>query len=173
MKTDTSPEPPAEAVRADQSRRAPGSRPTAGLGWDVWRAVIGLAYLAAAFNTVYTLPRSDEEGMFDDYAEGAWFGFLEDYMSNVFNPNGELFMTLVIVFEVAVGLLILNRGRGVDVGVVASVGWVLAVLPFLAWPYLSTNLALAAVQAALLARSYDRTIWARAMAAAPARTRGR
>ncbi len=135
----------------------PGSRPVGGTGWNLWRAFIGLAYLAAAvFNAIYTLPRSDE---LDGYADGAWFGFLETFMDDVFMPNGEVFMSLVIIFEVVVGLLILARRSQVDVGVIASVVWVLAVLPFLAWPYLLTNIGLAVVQGVLLLRWYDRTLW--------------
>jgi len=56
----------------------PGSRQLAGAGSNFWRAVVGLAYVAAAvFDAAYTLLRSDE---LDDYADGAWFGFLEDFM---------------------------------------------------------------------------------------------
>lgn len=135
------------------------SRPSAGPGWEILRAIVGFGYLAAAvFNTVYTLPRSDE---LDGYADGAWFGFLADFMRDVFMPNGALFMTSVIVFEIVVGLLVLDRDRMVDVGVVASVLWVLAVLPFLAWPYLVTNVILAIVQAVVLGRRYDRAVWSR------------
>jgi hypothetical protein len=133
------------------------SRTFGGLGWNLWRAFIGIAYLAAAvFNTVYTLPRSDQ---LDGYAEGAWFPFLEDFMRDVFMPNGDLFMILVIAFEVAVAVLILSRGSYVDAGVVASVLWVVAVLPFLAWPYLITNLVLALMQGVILLRRYDTAIW--------------
>ncbi len=133
------------------------SRPSAGPGWEVLRAIVGIGYLAAAvFNTVYTLPRSDE---LDGYADGAWFGFLADFMRDVFMPNGELFMASVIVFEIVVGLLVLGRDRMVDVGVVASVLWVLTVLPFLAWPYLVTNVILAIVQAIVLVRRYDQAVW--------------
>lgn len=131
-------------------------RPVGGVGWNLWRATVGLAYVAAAiFNAVYTLPRSDE---LQGYADGAWLPFLEDFMVDVFMPNGELFMGLVVLFEVVVGLLILARWRSVDAGVLASVGWVLVVLPFLAWPYLLTNLVLAVVQGVLLLRRYDRTL---------------
>ena len=136
---------------------AESTRTFGGIGWNIWRAFIGIAYLAAAvFNTVYTLPRSDQ---LDGYAEGAWFPFLEDFMRDVFMPNGDLFMILVIAFEVAVAVLILSRGSYVDAGVVASVLWVLAVLPFLAWPYLITNLVLALVQGVILVRRYDTAIW--------------
>jgi len=136
---------------------AESTRTFGGIGWNIWRAFIGIAYLAAAvFNTVYTLPRSDQ---LDGYAEGAWFQFLEDFMRDVFMPNGDLFMILVIAFEVAVAVLILSRGSYVDAGVVASVLWVVAVLPFLAWPYLITNLVLALMQGVILLRRYETAIW--------------
>ena len=99
-----------------------------GAGWNVWKSIIGVFYLAAAvFNLTYTLPGSDGAGFFDGYTDGAWFPFLKDFMNDVFVPNGELFMILLIVFEVAVGFLILSRGVWVDVGVAASVIWVIAV----------------------------------------------
>lgn len=132
-------------------------RKLGGVGWNVWRIFIGIAYLAAAvFNTVYTLPRSDQ---LDGYAEGAWFGFLEDFMWDLFMPNGDLFMILVILFEVAVAILILSRGRYVDAGVAASVLWVVGILPFLAWPYLLTNIILALMQGVILLRRYDTALW--------------
>ena len=135
---------------------AESTRTFGGIGWNIWRAFIGIAYLAAAvFNTVYTLPRSDQ---LDGYADGAWFPFLGDFMRDVFMPNGDLFMILVIAFEVAVAVLILSRGSYVDAGVIASVLWVVAVLPFLAWPYLITNLVLALMQGVILLRRYD-TAW--------------
>lgn len=136
-----------------------GARHAGGKGWNAWRAVIGVAYLAAAgFNTVYTLPRTDQ---LDGYADGAWFGFLSDFMRDVFMPNGTAFTTAVILFEIGVGALVLYRGRYVDAGVAASVLWVLAVLPFLAWPYLITNLVLAPIQGILLVRRYETPIWRR------------
>jgi len=131
-------------------------RPVSSSGWNLWRAVVGLAYLAAAgFNTVYTLPRADE---LDGYADGAWFAFLGDFIRDFWMPNGTPLMILVILFEIAVGLAILSQGRMVDLGVVASLLWVLAVLPFLAWPYLLTNVVLALLQGVLLLRRYDRSI---------------
>jgi len=132
-------------------------RRVGGIGWNTWRGCIGIAYLAAAgFNTAYTLPHQDELG---GYAQGAWFPFLEDFMWDVFIPNGVLFMAIVIVFEIIIGFLILNRGAYVDIGVGASVLWVLLVLPFLAWPYLLTNIVLAVLQGVLSLRRYDTAIW--------------
>lgn len=87
-------------------------RRLASIGWNIWRGIVGVFYLASAvFNAIYALPRNDE---LDGYDEGAWFGFLETFMRDVFIPNGELFMALVVAFEIIVGVLILSRGRPVD-----------------------------------------------------------
>lgn len=131
-----------------------------GPGWNVWRGVVGAFYLAAAvFNLTYTLPRTDEAGLLDGYADGAWFGVLETFMRDVLMPNDTLLMVAVIVFELLVGWAILGSGDVVDLGVVLSLGWVVAILPFLAWPYLLTNLALIVMQGVLLFRRYDTPIW--------------
>lgn len=129
--------------------------------WNAWRAFVGgIVYFGAAvFNAVYTLPLADEPGTFAGYADGAWFGFLADFIRDVFEPNGTLFMAVVVVFEVAVGILILSRDRYVDWGVIASLAWVLAIMPFLAWPYVLVNVGLVIVQGAVLMRRYDATIW--------------
>ncbi len=133
------------------------ARPIATAPWRLWRAMVAVAYLAAAiFNALYTLPRSDE---LDGYADGAWFGFLGDFIRDVFMPNGEIFMTLVIIFEIVIAVLIAGRRTAVDAGVVLSVLWVLAVLPFLAWPYLITNIVLAVVQGVVALRTYDNPVW--------------
>jgi hypothetical protein len=58
-----------------------------------------------------------------------------------------------------VGLLIHSHRGRVDLGVAASVLWVLAILPFLAWPCLLTNIALVALQGLLLLRRYDTSTW--------------
>jgi hypothetical protein len=88
-------------------------------------------------------------------------------------PNDQLLLVLVIVFEVAVGLAILNRGIWVDVGVAASLLWVIAILPFLAWPYLITNVVLVVLQGVLLLRRYDNSIWSLVRRLRMDRSRGR
>ena len=136
------------------------ARNQGGTGWNIWRAAISVLYLAAAaFNLGYTLPNARDEGLFDGYADGAWFGFLGDLVDDVFVPAAALWMVLVVVFELVVAALIANRGRWVDRGVVLSLAWVLAILPFLAWPYLLVNIGLAALQAIVLLRRYERTLW--------------
>lgn len=131
-----------------------------GTGWNVWRGFIGFFYLAAAvFNLTYTLPRTDESGLLEGYADGAWFGFLETFMRDVLMPNDTLLMAAVIVFEVFVAWAILSSGDRVDYGVALSLVWVVAIMPFLAWPYLLTNLVLIVMQGVLLFRRFDTPIW--------------
>jgi hypothetical protein len=131
-----------------------------GTGWNVWRGVIGAFYLAAAvFNLTYTLPKTDEVGLLEGYADGAWFGFIETFARDVLMPNDQLLMTAVIVFELIVGWAISSSGARVDLGVAASLLWVMAILPFLAWPYLLTNVALIVMQGVLLFRRFDTPIW--------------
>lgn len=138
---------------------APGRR-TGGTVANVWRGVIGLFYLAAAvFNLTYTLPRARDAEIFEGYADGAWFGFLETFVRDVLTPNAVLLMAVVIVFEIVVGWAILSSGNRVDLGVALSFGWVVAILPFLAWPYLVTNLVLVVMQGVLLLRRFDTPIW--------------
>lgn len=135
-------------------------RKVATRGWRWWRTGVGLFYvLSALFNATYTVPRADDAGTFDGYADGAWFGFLAEFMRDVFIPNAVIFITLVIVFEVVVGLLILSQERLVDLGVLASLAWVVAILPFLAWPYLLVNVALVAIQGAVALRRYEHPAW--------------
>ena len=127
------------------------------LGWNLWRALIGVGYLAAAgFNSFFTLPHGNLEW----FADGAWSPFLADFVRNVVHPHREPLLALVVAFEVAVGILILHRGRAVDIGAGAAVLWVLLLMPFLQpWPMATTNLGLAAVQGIILLRRYDAAVW--------------
>ena len=133
------------------------TRKIGGRGWNIWRGIVGVAYLVAAgFNLFFTLSKGD----LGSFADNAWLPVLGDFVTELVLPNSELFMALVVAFEVAVGSLILSRGRFVDVGVGASVVWVLFLIPFLQpFPMAATNVVLAIVQGILLLRRYDTAIW--------------
>jgi hypothetical protein len=133
------------------------TRKIGGTGWNLWRGLVGTAYLVAAgFNLFFTLP----EGDLGWSADSAWFPFLASFVRGVVVPNHELFMVLVVIFEIAVGLLILSRNRYVDLGVAGSVLWVLFLIPFLQpFPMAATNVVLAILQGVLLLRRYDTPIW--------------
>ena len=93
-------------------------------------------------------------------ADSSWFPILADFVREVVQPNSHLFIVLVVAFELAVGAFIFSRGRLVDMGVGASVLWVLFLMPFLRpFPMAATNVLLAIVQGILLLRRYDTSIW--------------
>lgn len=93
-------------------------------------------------------------------ADNAWFPSLAEFVREVVQPNHQPLLVLVVAFELAVGVLILSRGRWVDVGVCASVLWVLVLIPFLLpFPMAATNVVLAIVQGILLLRRYEAPIW--------------
>ena len=132
-------------------------RANAGLGWNVWRGVIGLGYLVAAgFNLFFTLPRADLSW----FAANAWWPWLDRFVMEVVVPNQEVVMAVVVVFEVVVAVLLMSQGRRVDLGVAVSVVWVLLLMPFLIpVPMAATNLVLAGLQGILAFRRYDTPIW--------------
>ena len=132
-------------------------RPIAGPGWNVWRGVIGVGYLVAAgFNLLFTLPK----GELSWFAENAWWPWLDRFVMDVVVPNNELFVAVVVIFEIAVAFLIMSHGRRVDLGVAVSVGWVLLLMPFLIPVHMAvTNLVLAGMQGILAFRRYDTSIW--------------
>ena len=133
------------------------TRPAGGPGWNIWRGTVGAAYLAAAgFNLLFTLPQGD----LSSFADNAWHPVLAEFVHQIVSPHHTLIMSLVVVFEAGICILLLGRGRMVDVGTGAAVVWVILLIPFLQpFPMAATNIGLALVQGMLLLRRYDRAIW--------------
>jgi hypothetical protein len=135
------------------------TRQLGGTGWNILRGFVGIAYIVAAgFNLLVTMPSGDLTW----FADSAWFGSLDRFVTDTVIPNREIFIALLAAFEVAVGVSILSRGRLVDIGVGAAVLWVLFLLPFLPFvPMGVTNVALGLVQGAISLRRYESPMWLR------------
>ena len=74
---------------------------------NILRIIFGLFYLAAAtFNFTYTLRIPQP---FDAFVENALIPFYKDFLLSVVVPNSDLIILLVVVFEIAVGVLILSK----------------------------------------------------------------
>lgn len=81
--------------------------------------VMGVFYLiGAAFNLVWTFTHTDK--FFGAFADGAWSRPAESLMRDFVIPNGRLITVLIIVFQVAVGVLILTRGDFVRTALIAG-----------------------------------------------------
>lgn len=94
----------------------------------VGRAAVGLLMLAggAAFNAVNLATGGGYAGFADD----AHFGWVTTAWRAVVAPNQLLFIGLLVVFEAAVGVLILSGGRRTQLGYVGAIAFHLALWLF-------------------------------------------
>lgn len=122
--------------------RSPSIFPTIG------RMVLGAIWIAGAiFNTVWTLPGAADA--FANLGEDATFAGYRWFFSSVVGAVPELMAILLILGELALGVLLLARDPWAEAGLVLSVVWC-AFLFFLIWPYTLTTLVLLALAGWLL-----------------------
>ena len=110
---------------ADALGNAPGMLARVG------RALWGLVFLASGVvNLTVTLPNPD---LYEVFAELTFFPFYRWLIVNVAMPNAGVVTALVVVFELAAGVLVLSRGRAVRIGLVGTALWVVFITPAMGW----------------------------------------
>jgi hypothetical protein len=94
----------------------------------VGRIAVGVLMLfgGAVFNVVNLVTVGDYAG----FADQAHFGWVTSAWRTIVAPNQYLFISLLVVFEAAVGVLILSGGRRTQVGLVGAIGFHLALWLF-------------------------------------------
>jgi hypothetical protein len=114
------------ALRAGKSLRA----------MYVGRAALGLLFIAfgGVVNAIYLAVGTD---YYADFADSSPFPFVRDTWSSLVLPNQGLFVTLVIIFEVTAGALILSGGRRTQVGLIGLIGFHVGQLAIggVLWPW--------------------------------------
>jgi hypothetical protein len=99
----------------------------------------GLMHFIALFSGL------EKTNFYVTFADTAHFDWVTDAWRAVFVPNQVLFVTLLAVFEVIVGVLIISGGRKTQVGLIGAIAfhlalwlfggiqlvWTLVMLPFL------------------------------------------
>lgn len=101
-------------------------RSTAGVRIGRW-AVGGLYLLAGALvNAVFVL-RGDD---YHDFASGAYVEFVDDTWESLVVPNHHVFISLLVLFEAAVGVLAILGGRWTQLAYVAAIAFHVALLSF-------------------------------------------
>ena len=92
------------------------------------RMAVAVLYLVAgaAVNGLF-LARGDDYAKF---ADGSYSSFVRHTWRSVVVPHHEVWIGLLIIFEVAVGLLALSGGKGTEVAYAAAIVFHLALLPF-------------------------------------------
>lgn len=108
----------AAAVRARHSRRATRTG----------RWAVGLLYLAAGalVNAVFLATGED----YAEFADASYIPFVRDTWGSLVVPNHYVFISLLIVFETAVGLLALAGAGRTQLGYVAAIAFHVALLSF-------------------------------------------
>ena len=105
------------------------------------RAALGLLFIAfgALVNAVYLAIGND---YYADFADASPFPFLRDTWHSLVLPNQGVFITLLIVFEAAAGVLVLSGGRWTQAGLLALIGFHLGQLAFggVLWPWAAVML---------------------------------
>jgi hypothetical protein len=96
----------------------------AGSRWSSSRGGIFLASAMTHATLVMVTPHS-----YEAFANGSWWPFVRHTWHSVFVPNTTLFITLLIMFEAAVGVLILSRHYR-RTGIAAAVVFTAALILF-------------------------------------------
>jgi hypothetical protein len=106
------------ALRAQHSKRAVRTG----------RRAVAVLYLAAGalVNAVF-LARGDD---YAEFADGSYILFVRDTWRWLVVPNHDLFIWLLVVFEIAVGLLVLSGGKRTQLGLAAAIAFHVALLSF-------------------------------------------
>lgn len=95
------------------------------------RAVAVLYIAAGAAVNAFFLARGDD---YEKFADGSYLGFVRDTWRDLVVPNHDFFISILIVFELAVGVLVLNGGRKAQLGLVAAIGFHVGLL-FFGWGF--------------------------------------
>jgi uncharacterized membrane protein len=111
------------ALQAATSRRA----------LRVGRIAVGTLMIGAGalVNAMYLATGAD----WSTFADAAHFDFVRDTWRSLVAPNDLLFISLLIVFEVTAGVLVLSGGRKAQLGYLALIGMHIGLLPFGWVPY--------------------------------------
>jgi hypothetical protein len=114
------------ALRSGKSRRA----------MYLGRATLGVLFIAfgAVVNAIYLAMGSD---YYAHFADASPFPFVRNTWHSLVLPNQVLFISLLIIFELTVGVLILSGGRRTQVGLLGLIGFHIGQLAFggVLWPW--------------------------------------
>ncbi len=104
------------------------SLPTAA---NVGRILWGIVFVASSIvNLVVTLPNPE---FYRTFADLTFFPFYRRLILNIAIPNAYLITALVVIFEFAIGILMLGKGKRVHLGLIGSGAWALFIAPAMGW----------------------------------------
>jgi len=109
-----------------------------GAAWPAWkgsaralrvgRIALGVLYVGAGalVNAIYLLTGDN----YSKFADAAHIDFVRDTWRSTVVPNHTFFITLLVAFELAVGVMVLSGGRLAEVGMLGALAMHVGLLPF-------------------------------------------
>lgn len=133
------------------------SRPT-GLPWsaaDIGRLLWGIFFVGSGIvNLTVTLPHPE---YYKSFADLTFFPFYRTLLLTIAVPNAYLITGLVILFEIAAGVMMLAKGTAVRLGLMGTILWLVFVCPAMGWYTLFSPLMIV-IPALLLRYEYRHSI---------------
>lgn len=115
---------------------------------NIARIVFGILYLGGAVaNIALTVINSPES--YNSFADEALIAFYQEAWAQIAVPNMTLLISLLIVFEITLGLSFLIRRRFLKIALVGGIVFCLGTVPF-GLKMMSTNLPLGLIQVFML-----------------------
>ena len=118
------------------------------------RIVFGILYLGGALANI-TLTVLNSPQSYHSFADATLIPFYREAWAALVIPNMTLFISLLIIYEITLGLLFLTKRRFLRIALVGGTIFCLGTVPF-SLQVLSTNLPLGLIQAFLLWRELCR-----------------
>ena len=120
------------------------------------RIFLGLFFLVMAIgvNGSFTF---GNPGAYVEYASGALVPLYRDLAVTIVEINPTLFGLMLMAFEIAMGLLLLHKGKSVKIGLIGTMVFLIGIAPLsvVQIPWLGLIIA----QAYLLNKEFDATFW--------------
>jgi hypothetical protein len=125
---------------------------------NIGRILFGIIYIVAAiFNFVFTMQNA--QLLWNYLVNEGQVGLLKIILQNYIIPNSKIIITIVILFELTSGILILNKGLYTKIGLTMGVMWTLGLIPFFPLgPPTVVNIVLLIIQVYLLRFEYQDTL---------------
>jgi len=138
-------------VQSSETRADATNRSAANIGRIAW----GIFFLVCSvFNLFVTVPHPEFYG---DFADLTFFPFYRGLLLNIAEPYGVWISSLVVIFELVTGILILSKNTPARVGLLFTALWLVFLFPSMGWYSLGTPLLLV-IPILLLRYDYPRSL---------------
>jgi hypothetical protein len=134
----------------------------------VGRIAVAVLYLAAGALVNAVMLATGED--YADFADGAVVEFVRDTWRSLVVPNHHVFISILVAFEAAVGILVLMGGRRAEAALLAAAAFHVALLSF-GWGFFLWAVPMTFALTRLLLLQHRQDEAAPADAASPARER--